>query len=283
MSATIMYGDELATSYRSELKNKVKELKNKGIQPSLSVIIVGNDPASKTYVRIKKEACEKIGIHSTIKAFQTDVDEETLLNYINQLNADQSVHGILVQLPLPNHIDEKKVLETIHPNKDVDGFHPINVGKLSIGQDTLFPCTPFGIMKLLNYYNIAVQGKHVVIVGRSNIVGKPIGQMLLNEDATVTYCHSKTVDLYHYTKQADILIVAVGRNGLITKEAVKERAVVIDIGNTYLESGKVVGDVDFENVKEIASYITPVPKGVGPMTITMLLYNTIKATENQWL
>ncbi len=283
MSATIMYGDELATSYRSELKNKVKELKNKGIQPSLSVIIVGNDPASKTYVRIKKEACEKIGIHSTIKAFQTDVDEETLLNYINQLNADQSVHGILVQLPLPNHIDEKKVLETIHPNKDVDGFHPINVGKLSIGQDTLFPCTPFGIMKLLNYYNIPVQGKHVVIVGRSNIVGKPIGQMLLNEDATVTYCHSKTVDLYHYTKQADILIVAVGRNGLITKEAVKERAVVIDIGNTYLESGKVVGDVDFENVKEIASYITPVPKGVGPMTITMLLYNTIKATENQWL
>src|SRR5690625_3850800 len=283
MSATIMYGDELATSYRSELKNKVKELKNKGIQPSLSVIIVGNDPASKTYVRIKKEACEKIGIHSTIKAFQTDVDEETLLNYINQLNADQSVHGILVQLPLPNHIDEKKVLETIHPNKDVDGFHPINVGKLSIGQDTLFPCTPFGIMKLLNYYNIAVQVKHVVIVGRSNIVGKPIGQMLLNEDATVTYCHSKTVDLYHYTKQADILIVAVGRNGLITKEAVKERAVVIDIGNTYLESGKVVGDVDFENVKEIASYITPVSQGVGRMTITMLLCNTIKATENQWL
>ncbi|MGM8214076.1 bifunctional methylenetetrahydrofolate dehydrogenase/methenyltetrahydrofolate cyclohydrolase FolD [Bacillaceae bacterium W0354] len=281
MDATIMYGTELANKYREDFKIKVNELKQKGYQPSLAVIIVGNNPASETYVRMKQKACEKVGIHSVVKQFNENIDEVILLDYIEQLNKDESINGILVQLPLPKHINETLVLEKVDPAKDVDGFHPINVGKLSIGQDTLYPCTPFGIVKLLEHYQVEVEGKHVVIVGRSNIVGKPVGQLMLNQNATITYCHSKTKDLFAHTKRADILIVAVGKAKLITKEAVKENAVIIDVGNTFLKNGKVVGDVDFDQVKETASFITPVPKGVGPMTITMLLHNTIKATEYQ--
>lgn len=281
MTATIMYGKQLADEYRTKFKIEVENLKRKGIDPCLAVIIVGDNPASKTYVRMKQKACEQIGIKSIVKAFDKKISEATLLSYIESLNQDRNVHGILVQLPLPDHINEKSILEKINPAKDVDGFHPINIGKLLIGQETLYPCTPLGILKLLEHYKVEIEGKHVVVVGRSHIVGKPVGQLLLNQNATVTYCHSKTKDLFKYTKQADILIVAVGKAKLITKEAVKKDAVVIDVGNTFLESGEVVGDVDFNHVKDIVSFITPVPKGVGPMTITMLLHNTIRATESQ--
>lgn len=281
MTATIMYGKQLADEYRTKFKIEVENLKRKGIDPCLAVIIVGDNPASKTYVRMKQKACEQIGIKSIVKAFDKKISEATLLSYIESLNQDRNVHGILVQLPLPDHINEKSILEKINPAKDVDGFHPINIGKLLIGQETLYPCTPLGILKLLEHYKVEIEGKHVVVVGRSHIVGKPVGQLLLNQNATVTYCHSKTKDLFKYTKQADILIVAVGKAKLITKEAVKKDAVVIDVGNTFLDSGEVVGDVDFNHVKDIVSFITPVPKGVGPMTITMLLHNTIRATESQ--
>ena len=276
---TVMYGDGLAHQMRSELAEEVRELAKKNIQPGLAVIIVGEDYASKTYVRIKKNAAEKIGIYSRVLEFDESLKEEELLVQIEQLNKDEDIHGILVQLPLPSQIDERKVLESITPEKDVDGFHPINVGRLSNNQPGFIPCTPYGIEKMLNHYGIDVAGKHVVIVGRSNIVGKPVGQILLNKDATVSYCHSKTNDLKKHTLQADILIVAVGRANLITQDMIQSGAVVVDVGNTYLESGKVVGDVDFDEVKNKASSITPVPKGVGPMTITMLLYNTVLAAN----
>ena len=276
---TVMYGDGLAHQMRSELAEEVRELAKKNIQPGLAVIIVGEDYASKTYVRIKKNAAEKIGIYSRVLEFDESLKEEELLAQIEQLNKDEDIHGILVQLPLPSQIDERKVLESITPEKDVDGFHPINVGRLSNNQPGFIPCTPYGIEKMLNHYEIDVAGKHVVIVGRSNIVGKPVGQILLNKDATVSYCHSKTKDLKKHTLQADILIVAVGRANLITQDMIQSGAVVVDVGNTYLESGKVVGDVDFDEVKNKASSITPVPKGVGPMTITMLLYNTVLAAN----
>ncbi len=276
---TVMYGDGLAHQMRSELAEEVRELAKKNIQPGLAVIIVGEDYASKTYVRIKKNAAEKIGIYSRVLEFDESLKEEELLAQIEQLNKDEDIHGILVQLPLPSQIDERKVLESITPEKDVDGFHPINVGRLSNNQPGFIPCTPYGIEKMLNHYGIDVAGKHVVIVGRSNIVGKPVGQILLNKDATVSYCHSKTKDLKKHTLQADILIVAVGRANLITQDMIQSGAVVVDVGNTYLESGKVVGDVDFDEVKNKASSITPVPKGVGPMTITMLLYNTVLAAN----
>nr|WP_289036694.1 bifunctional methylenetetrahydrofolate dehydrogenase/methenyltetrahydrofolate cyclohydrolase FolD [uncultured Allobacillus sp.] len=283
---TVMYGTELANKMRSDLKEEVKVLSQKNIQPGLAVIIVGDDYASKTYVRIKRNAAEKIGIYSKVVEFPEDLKEETLLDKINEFNEDENIHGILVQLPLPPQIDERKILETIKPEKDVDGFHPINVGRLSNNQPGFIPCTPLGIEKMLGYYEVEVTGKHAVIVGRSNIVGKPIGQILLNNDATVTYCHSKTKNLKEITKQADLLIIAVGQANTITANMIKEGAVIVDVGNTYLESGKVVGDVAFDEVKEKASFITPVPKGVGPMTITMLLYNTVlsakaRITEDQ--
>ncbi|MFC0014778.1 MULTISPECIES: bifunctional methylenetetrahydrofolate dehydrogenase/methenyltetrahydrofolate cyclohydrolase FolD [Allobacillus] len=283
---TVMYGTELANKMRSDLKEEVKVLSQKNIQPGLAVIIVGDDYASKTYVRIKRNAAEKIGIYSKVVEFPDDINEETLLDKINEFNEDENIHGILVQLPLPPQIDERKILETIKPEKDVDGFHPINVGRLSNNQPGFIPCTPLGIEKMLGYYEVEVTGKHAVIVGRSNIVGKPIGQILLNNDATVTYCHSKTKNLKEITKQADLLIIAVGQANTITANMIKEGAVIVDVGNTYLESGKVVGDVAFDEVKEKASFITPVPKGVGPMTITMLLYNTVlsakaRITEDQ--
>ncbi|RPF55667.1 bifunctional methylenetetrahydrofolate dehydrogenase/methenyltetrahydrofolate cyclohydrolase FolD [Aquisalibacillus elongatus] len=279
MSASIMYGKVLADKIREEIKTDVQELVQHQIKPKLSVLIIGDNPASKTYVRMKQKACEKVGIESDVIKLQSDVSEDELLKQIELLNNDRSVHGILVQLPLPEHVNEKRVLEYIDPNKDVDGFHPINVGRLSIDQDALVPCTPLGIVALLDYYNVSIEGKHAVVIGRSNIVGKPVGQLLLNRQATVTYCHSKTQNLKEITKTADILIVAVGRAELINEEYVKEGAVVVDVGNTFLETGKVVGDVAFDQVKDIASQITPVPKGVGPMTITMLLNNTIKAAK----
>ena len=277
----IMYGTELANKMRSDLKNEVEDLAKKNIQPGLAVIIVGDDYASKTYVRIKRNAAEKIGIYSKIVEFTDDLQEETLIKKINEFNEDESIHGILVQLPLPPQIDERKILETIKPEKDVDGFHPITVGRLSNNQPGFIPCTPLGIEKMLTYYGVEVAGKHAVIVGRSNIVGKPIGQILLNKDATVTFCHSKTKNLKEITKQADLLIVAVGQAHTITEDMIKKGAVIVDVGNTYLESGKVVGDVAFEEVKEKADFITPVPKGVGPMTITMLLYNTVLSAKTQ--
>ncbi|MCP3025729.1 bifunctional methylenetetrahydrofolate dehydrogenase/methenyltetrahydrofolate cyclohydrolase FolD [Halobacillus sp. A5] len=278
MSAEVIYGKELATQIRQEMKEEVASLGEKGIFPKLVVIIVGEDPASQSYVKGKQRASENIGMKSELLELSDDTTEQELLETIEELNNDEEVHGILVQLPLPKQIDEQNVIEAIDPKKDVDGFHPINVGKLMTGQDTFYPCTPYGILVMLKRANISIEGKQVVVVGRSNLVGKPVGQLLLNENATVTYCHSRTKNMKTLTKQADILIVAVGKPHMITGEDIAEGAVVIDVGVNRVD-GKLTGDVDFESAKEKASYITPVPKGVGPMTITMLLHNTIKAAK----
>lgn len=278
MGANIIYGKELAAELREEMKQEVAELKTKNIVPGLTVIILGEDPASLSYVRGKQKASEKVGMESNLIEMPETTSEQELLDLIAEQNAEESVHGILVQLPLPAHISEQKVIEAIDPAKDVDGFHPINVGRMMTGQDTFYPCTPYGILMMLKKAEIDIKGKHVVVVGRSNLVGKPVGQLLLNEHATVTYCHSKTHDLGYHTKQADIVIVAAGKAGLVTGEHIKEGAVVIDVGVNRVD-GKLVGDVDFDSVEPIASHLTPVPKGVGPMTITMLLHNTIKAAK----
>lgn len=276
----IINGKEIGQKIREEVQTRVATLKTQGVTPGLAVILVGENPASKTYVANKQKSCEAIGMHSALIKLPEDVSQEALLAEITKLNQDDTIHGILVQLPLPKHIDEDAVIGAIAPSKDVDGFSPVSVGKMMLGQDTFLPCTPYGIMKLLAYSGIEVAGKHAVIVGRSHIVGKPMGQLLLNEDATVTYTHSKTVNLPYYTKQADIIIAAVGRPNFITAEHVKEGAVVIDVGINRNEQNKLCGDVDFKAVEGIASHITPVPGGVGPMTITMLLDNTVKAAEN---
>ncbi|WP_082233881.1 bifunctional methylenetetrahydrofolate dehydrogenase/methenyltetrahydrofolate cyclohydrolase FolD [Halobacillus massiliensis] len=278
MSAEVIYGKELAQRLRQEMKEEVSQLAENGINPKLTVVIVGEDPASMSYVKGKQRASENIGMDSDLLELPADTTEEKLLKIISELNEDSTVHGILVQLPLPKQIDEQKVIEAIDPTKDVDGFHPINVGKLMTGQETFYPCTPYGIVVMLQRANITIEGKHVVIIGRSNLVGKPVGQLLLNENATVTYCHSRTKDLRAHTKQADILIVAAGKAQLITGEDISEGTVVIDVGVNRVD-GKLTGDVDFESASEKASHITPVPKGVGPMTITMLLHNTIKAAK----
>jgi methylenetetrahydrofolate dehydrogenase (NADP+)/methenyltetrahydrofolate cyclohydrolase len=279
MTAQIISGTELAKEIRGKLAKEVEELKQKGIEPGLAVILVGDDPASHSYVKGKQKACAEVGIRSTLLTFPSTITEPFLLEKIKELNADPSVHGILVQLPLPKHINELKVIETISPAKDVDGFHPINVGRMMVGQKAFLPCTPYGILVMVKSIGVDIAGKHVVVVGRSNIVGKPVGQLFLREHATVTYCHSKTNDLASITRQADILIVAVGKARLIDADYVKPGAVVIDVGVNRLENGKLCGDVNFDEVKEVASYITPVPKGVGPMTITMLLHNTIEAAK----
>ncbi|MBB6284602.1 bifunctional methylenetetrahydrofolate dehydrogenase/methenyltetrahydrofolate cyclohydrolase FolD [Geobacillus subterraneus] len=279
MTAQIISGTELAKTIRTELANEAATLKANGIEPGLAVILVGDDPASHSYVKGKQKACAEVGIRSLLYTFPATVSEEELLAKIRELNADPTVHGILVQLPLPNHIREWSVIETIAPEKDVDGFHPINVGKMMIGQPAFLPCTPHGVLVMVKSAGIDIAGKHVVVVGRSNIVGKPVGQLFLREHATVTYAHSKTPDLAAITRQADILIVAVGKAGLIGPEHVKPGAAVIDVGVNRLESGKLCGDVDFDAVKEAAGYITPVPGGVGPMTITMLLHNTMEAAR----
>ncbi|MEQ6376489.1 bifunctional methylenetetrahydrofolate dehydrogenase/methenyltetrahydrofolate cyclohydrolase FolD [Bacillaceae bacterium S4-13-56] len=279
MAATVIWGNELASKFREEMKLELEGLKKEGIEPGLTVVIVGEDPASKSYVKAKSKACEQIGIRSKVIELPADTTEQEVVTVVQSLNKDETVHGILVQLPLPKQIREEVIIETISPEKDVDGFHPTTIGKMLTGQDTFFPCTPFGIVKMVQSQNIPIEGKHVVVVGRSNIVGKPVGQLFLNENATVTYCHSRTKNLKEITRQADILIVAVGRIHMITAEYVKEGAVVIDVGVNRKDDGKLTGDVDFASVEPVASYITPVPKGVGPMTITMLLHNTIKAAR----
>ncbi len=279
MTAQIINGKELAYELRMKMKEEVSTLKNKGIIPHLTVVLVGDNPASKSYVNGKKRASSETNISSEIIELPVETTEEELLKVIEKLNNDQKVHGILVQLPLPDHIQEQQVIEAIRPEKDVDGFHPINIGRMMTGQDTLLPCTPYGIIKMLKENNIQVEGKHAVIIGRSNIVGKPVGQLLLNENATVTYCHSRTKNLEEFTNQADILIAAVGIPNVITADHIKEDAVVIDVGINRLKNGSLTGDVDFESALTKAAYITPVPKGVGPMTIAMLLENTIKAAK----
>ncbi|HLU22220.1 bifunctional methylenetetrahydrofolate dehydrogenase/methenyltetrahydrofolate cyclohydrolase FolD [Lederbergia graminis] len=280
MSATLINGKEISAKIRKELEQEVAELTAAGIKPGLAVILVGNNPASRTYVTSKQKSCKAIGMESLLIEMPEDVEEATLLAKIEELNNQDDIHGILVQLPLPAHISEQKVIETISHTKDVDGFHPINVGKMMIGQDTFLPCTPYGVMKMLEHEGIEISGKHAVIIGRSNIVGKPQGQLLLRENATVTYCHSKTPDLASFTQKADILVAAIGKAKMITKDYVKQGAVVIDVGMNRDENNKLCGDVDFDDVVEKAGYITPVPGGVGPMTITMLLANTVKSARN---
>ncbi|RST73779.1 bifunctional methylenetetrahydrofolate dehydrogenase/methenyltetrahydrofolate cyclohydrolase FolD [Siminovitchia acidinfaciens] len=279
MTAELIDGKKISQEIRKQLEREVEELTAKGIKPGLAVILVGEDPASRTYVTSKQKSCRAIGMESVLIEYPDDVSENELLDKIRELNADDSIHGILVQLPIPPHISETKVIETISPEKDVDGFHPINIGKMMTGQDTFLPCTPYGVIKMLEFMDIKPEGKHAVIIGRSNIVGKPMGQLLLNANATVTYCHSRTADLKSITEQADILVAAVGKAKMIKADHVKQGAVVIDVGIHRDEHGKLCGDVDFEDVKDKASYITPVPGGVGPMTITMLLYNTVKSAK----
>ena len=280
MTTNRIDGKEVAAQVTENVKKRVEVLKEKGITPGLAVVLVGNNSASQTYVNNKTKTCERLGMYSVMVTLDENVSEDELLQNVAILNNDEKIHGILVQLPLPKHINEDRVISAISPLKDVDGFHPENVGKMMIGQQTFIPCTPFGVMKLLEYSDIDVAGKHAVIIGRSNIVGKPMGQLLLQKDATVTYCHSKTKDLRAMTKQADILVVALGRAKMIDASYIKDGAVVIDVGINRDENNKLCGDVDFESAKEVASKITPVPGGVGPMTIAMLMENTCLAAEN---
>lgn len=277
--AVIIDGKALANKIRQELKIECNKLKKEGIIPKLAVIMVGDNQASKIYVRNKSKACQEVGIDYEEYILNADITQEKLINLIDSLNNKKDIHGILLQSPIPNNLNINEAFQEIYYKKDVDGFNPINVGKLSIGQDTFISCTPYGVIKMFEEYNIDLEGKNVVILGRSNIVGKPLLQCCLNKNATVTICHSKTKDLKNITKNADILISAIGKSKFVTKEMVKKDAVVIDIGINRDENGKLTGDVDFENVKDIASYITPVPGGVGPMTITMLMNNVIKAAK----
>lgn len=279
--AQIIDGKELAKKMRLELKDEVEELKREGILPKLAVIMVGDNKASKIYVRNKSKACEEVGVVYEEYLLNSDITMDKLLTLIDSLNHKTDVHGILLQSPLPSGLDINKAFACIDPEKDVDGFHPINVGKLALGQESFISCTSYGIIKMLEAYDIEIEGKNAVVVGRSNIVGKPMAQCLLQKNATVTICHSKTSDLKEVTKKADILVSAVGKVNTITADMVKEGAVVIDVGMNRNEEGKLVGDVDFEEVKEVARYITPVPGGVGPMTVAMLMANVVKASKNQ--
>ena len=278
--AIIIDGKELAKNIREGLKEEVNELKNAEINPKLAVIMVGDDKASKVYVKNKSKACEDVGIEYEEYLLPTQTKMEELLELIEKLNNDETIHGILVQSPLPEGLDANEAFKTISPKKDVDGFNPINVGKLSLNQDCFVSCTPYGIIKMLENYNIPIEGANAVIIGRSNIVGKPLAKCLLNKNATVTVCHSKTKNLGDITKQADILIAAIGKAKFVTQDMVKKGATVIDVGINRTESG-LVGDTDFDAIKEKASYITPVPGGVGPMTIAMLMTNVIKAAKQQ--
>lgn len=279
--ATIIDGKELAKRIRENLKKECEELKKEGIIPKFAVILVGDNPASKVYVRNKSKAAEETGIIFEENLLDTNIEQKQLIDLIEKLNHQKDIHGILLQSPLPNHLDINEAFRTIVPEKDVDGFHPANVGKLVLGQDTFVSCTPYGIMKMLEEYKIDLEGKNVVIIGRSNIVGKPLYQCCLNKNATVTTCHSKTKDITAYTKKADVIMVAIGKPKFLTKDMVKEGAVIIDVGINRTEGKKIIGDVDFEEVEKIASYITPVPGGVGPMTIAMLMNNVIKAARQQ--
>lgn len=279
--STVINGRELADQMQAEIQKDVEKMTQQGIQPGLVVLLVGENPASQMYVRNKERAAAKIGILSKVEKLPETISEEELLAEIDKYNQDSRFHGILVQLPLPKHIDEEKILLAIDPKKDVDGFHPMNLGRLFVGKPEMIPCTPYGIMKMFEAYDIDLTGKRAVVIGRSNIVGKPMAQLLLMKNATVTIAHSKTEHLAEVAKEADILVVAIGRGHFVTKEFVKPGAVVIDVGMNRNQEGKLIGDVAFDEVSEIASYITPVPKGVGPMTITMLMYQTVEAAKKQ--
>ena len=277
--AVILDGKETARRVRETLKDKVKELRQNNIFPKLAVIMVGEDPASKIYVRNKSKACEELGIEYEEFLLKENTTQKQLIDLIQELNKRQDITGILLQSPIPKHLNINEAFKSIIPEKDVDGFNPINVGKLALGQETVISCTPFGVIKLLEEYNIPIEGKNAVIIGRSNIVGKPMLHCLLNKNATVTICHSRTKNLSEITKTADILVAAIGKAKFITKDMVKTDAVVIDVGINRNEEGKVCGDVDFEEVQKIASYITPVPGGIGPMTIAMLMTNIVKTAK----
>ena len=279
MMAKIIDGKAISAAIKDELKEQVALYKEQGIEITLAVVKVGNDPASAVYVRNKEKACEYVGITSRTLALPEETTEEELLKVVNDLNNDSAVNGILVQLPLPKHIDESKILLAIDNKKDVDGFHPVNVGKMVIGEDTFLPCTPAGIIEMLKRSDIEIAGKECVVIGRSNIVGKPMSMLMLKENATVTITHSRTKDLKEVTKRADILIAAIGKAKFVTADYVKEGAVVIDVGMDRDENGKLCGDVDFASVEQRASAITPVPGGVGPMTVTMLLVNCLRSVE----
>lgn len=280
--ATIIDGKATSAKIRQQIKAEVEQFsKQNGYAPGLAVIIVGNDPASQVYVRNKKKACSEVGFMSVEYELCEDTTEDELISLIHKLDLDTSIHGILVQLPLPKHINEKRVLLEISPKKDVDAFHPENVGKIMIGDYDLLPCTPAGVMELISEYGIDVEGKRCVVIGRSNIVGKPMAMLLLHKNGTVTVCHSRSRDIREICMEADVLVASVGIPKFVTRDMVKEGAVVIDVGINRLPDGKLCGDVDFEGVEPIASYITPVPGGVGPMTITMLLKNTLTAAKIQ--
>lgn len=276
---TVINGRELADQMQAELARETASLKEVGVTPGLVVLLVGENSASQVYVRNKERAATKIGIRSKVERYPATISEEELLREIERYNQDKDYHGILVQLPLPEHIDEEKILLAINPEKDVDGFHPMNLGKLFAGQPEMIPCTPFGIMKMFEAYNIDLTGKQAVVIGRSNIVGKPMAHLLLAANATVTIAHSRTQNLPMIAKEADILVVAIGRGHFVTKEFIKPGAVVIDVGMNRDADGKLIGDVKYDEVAALTSYITPVPKGVGPMTITMLMAQTVAAAK----
>ncbi len=279
MTATIIDGRTVSEIMRKKMRSRVESLGLRGLRPGLAVVLVGDDAASQIYVRNKAKACEDIGMHSEVFRYPAETSEADVLQKIDELNEDRHIHGILVQLPLPGHVDNKKVLEAISPHKDVDGFHKQNVGALVTGESDFPPCTPNGVMALLDHYQVPIEGSNAVVIGRSNIVGKPMALMLLARSATVTICTSKTRDLSQFTQIADIVVAAVGKAGLVTANMIKDGAAVIDVGMNRLPSGKLAGDVAFDEVKEKAGYLTPVPGGVGPMTITMLLANTLTAAE----
>lgn len=281
MSAVIINGKALAAKRKEELKREIEGLKGKGLTPGLAVVLVGENPASVTYVRSKEKACKEVGIYSEVIRLPENISEAELLDVIDRLNGREEIHGILVQLPLPNHIDEKAVIGRIAVEKDVDGFSPVNLGKLVRNEKGLYPCTPLGVMDLLEETGEPMEGKNALVIGRSNIVGKPLSLLLLHRNMTVTIAHSRTQNLARIAREADVLIAAVGRPKMITADYVKPGAIVIDVGINRDENGKLVGDVDEESVRHIAGYLTPVPGGVGPMTIAMLLYNTVEAAKNQ--
>ncbi len=279
MMAQLIDGNALSTRLRAEVAQRALALKARGITPGLAVVLVGDNPASQVYVRNKVKACEAGGLHSVLEKYDAQLSQAQLLQRIAALNADPAIHGILVQLPLPPHIDAQTVIEAISPAKDVDGFHVASAGALMTGLPGFWPCTPYGCMKMLESIGYELKGKHAVVIGRSNIVGKPMALMLLQQDATVTICHSRTPDLKAHTLQADVIVAAVGRRDVLRADMVKPGAVVIDVGMNRNDEGKLCGDVDFAGVSQVAGYITPVPGGVGPMTITMLLVNTVQAAE----
>lgn len=280
MTAQLIDGNALSRQLRTEVAQRTAALKSRGVTPGLAVVLVGDNPASQVYVRNKVKACEDVGFHSVLEKYDASMTEDQLLARVEALNNDPSIHGILVQLPLPKHIDDHKVIEAISPLKDVDGFHVASAGALMVGEVGFKACTPYGCMKMLESIGMKdLRGKHAVVIGRSNIVGKPMAMMLLAANATVTVCHSGTADLAAMTRQADVVVAAVGKRNVLTADMVKPGAVVIDVGMNRNDEGKLCGDVDFDGVKQVAGYITPVPGGVGPMTITMLLVNTLEAAE----